>query len=577
MFMALVFRRPDHPSILGWTKTASQIAYESSDPATRMAIAPLLAVSAIWMGNYSKALATIRAMQELAASTQLSPLERAHLKIAESMYYLLTGDRQTCLDAVEEGLLVTEEHGIQRWGKQLQLTRLGALLGDGDLDGARTRLNEMESYRSGMRRLDGCLYFYFRAWHYMLCGDALNAFQDQKKAVNVAEELGLPFFEVLCRLALSHLLYECGDERKGQVELKKVHRLARDIDNHLLEYMTLLTYAHIAITNGKYRSGLNSLRYAMSVGRNHNYTHSLWWNPKMMSELCAVALDENIEREYVRSLIRTRTLRPPATAWRQQSWPWRFKIYTLGTFQLVVDDKLRTFAGKSPTRSLELLKVLIALGGKDVRAEQVAEAVWSHVDGDYAYRSFTTTLHRLRKLLGSDESVLLEDGKLRLNQDLVWTDVWEMEQVVVNADTFIRSSAPQTEQIQSAAESLLEVYRGAFLDDETEQGCYIALHEHLRHRFTRQLRRLVHYWEQRSEWEVALEYYERGLEVDSCSEVFYREVMLCNEALGRVSEAIDAYQRCHAKLTSALRMSPGSETTRIFERLCQPPAAGVSR
>ena len=87
-----------------------------------MAIAPLLAVSAIWMGNYSKALAIIRAMQELAASTQLSPLERAHLKIAESMYYLLTGDRQTCLGAVNEGLLVTEEHGIQRWGKQLQLT-----------------------------------------------------------------------------------------------------------------------------------------------------------------------------------------------------------------------------------------------------------------------------------------------------------------------------------------------------------------------------------------------------------------------------------------------------------------------
>ena len=93
------------------------------------------------------------------------------------------------------------------------------------------------------------------------------------------------------------MLYECGDERKGEVQFRKVHRLARDINNQLLEFMALLVYAHIAIKNGKTRSGLNSLRYAMALGRDYDYTHFLWWQPKMMTELCEVALDEGIEEE----------------------------------------------------------------------------------------------------------------------------------------------------------------------------------------------------------------------------------------------------------------------------------------
>ena len=109
-------------------------------------------------------------------------------------------------------------------------------------------------------------------------------------------------------------------------------------------------------------------------------------------------------KSNVRKLIRTRGLFPASPPYRKRNWPWPFRIYSLGTFRLAIDDKVQSSSGKAPVRPLELLKVLIALGGRDVRAEHLAETLWPHVDGDYAHRSFTTTLHRLRKLLGVDES-----------------------------------------------------------------------------------------------------------------------------------------------------------------------------
>ena len=569
MFMSLVLRRPGHPDIHQWMERAARVSQESTDPTTRFAIEPLLAVSIMWTGHYSRAHDVIASLRTFTTSVGSPALAVITLKVIESMYHMLRGDSESCLSAVEQGLEATESQGVRLWGNQLLVNKAGGLLGTGDLDGAADVLDQLSAMTEGTRRLDACLLHYFRAWHCMLNDDVLGAFQQQKRALSLALEVGLPFVEVLCRLGLAQVLYACGDDRKGRLQLRKVHQLARDINNHLLEFMALLVFAYIALDNGKDRPGLNSLRYAMALGREYDYTHFLWWQPKMMTTLCARSLAEGIEEDYVRKLITTRGLFPAAPPFGETRWPWKFRIHTLSSFKLVIDDKVQRFSGKAPVRPLELLKVLVASGGKDVRAEQLAETMWPHVDGDYAHRSFTITLHRLRKLLGADGSVLLEDGRVSLNPKQVWTDVWALEHLFGKVDSCFRKDSRDVGEstVSALAESVLGVYPGSFLNDETEQPCYIAFREHLRGKFMRVVGKLGRYWEERGQWERALDYYERAVDADKLSEGFYRHMMLSLHELGRDTQAVEVYEQCRTVLSASLKLSPSSETDAILKQI----------
>ena len=68
----------------------------------------------------------------------------------------------------------------------------------------------------------------------------------------------------------------------------------------------------------------------------------------------------------------------------------------------------RTRAQRKP---LELLKALVALGGESIPTEKLTDSFWPDTDGDQASSALSTTLYRLRKLIGPD-ALILRDGRL---------------------------------------------------------------------------------------------------------------------------------------------------------------------
>ena len=116
------------------------------------------------------------------------------------------------------------------------------------------------------------------------------------------------------------------------------------------------------------------------------------------------------------------------------------RVYTLGRFTLVRDGQPLRYARKSPARPLQLLKALIASGGRQIGAANLASIVWPDKEGDQAQRTFETTLHRLRKHLGDDSCLRMEDGRLTLNSDRVWVDVWECERQMTKLPAATKSS-----------------------------------------------------------------------------------------------------------------------------------------
>ena len=109
-------------------------------------------------------------------------------------------------------------------------------------------------------------------------------------------------------------------------------------------------------------------------------------------------------------------------------------------------------------RPIELLQALIATGGRDASADELADAMWPDAEGPEAKRCLDTTLHRLRKLLAVKGAVVMGQSRLCLDRRLIWLDTWAFERAL--AETTCLASQ-QTEQLQQTANRILALYRGS--------------------------------------------------------------------------------------------------------------------
>jgi hypothetical protein len=329
----------------------------------------------------------------------------------------------------------------------------------------------------------------------------------------MAIEVGCPMFEVLCRLALAEILAECGDERKCVANLQTLRAIAQGIDNRHLEFTGLVVFAQIALAHGHERTGLAALRRGLELGREYGYSHFLWWRPAAVARALVHALEKGIEPEYAKSLIKRRRLVPEQPPLAVEGWPWTYRVQTFGGFKLLRhDEPLNAGQGKAKKRPLELLKLLIAYGGEQVSESKATDALWPRIDGDSAHRSFTSTLHRLRKLLGEDSAVTLHEGRLSLDRRYFWLDTWAFEQLASDLE-----SAQDPREVDRLVERVLALYRGSFMADDADAAWIIPTRERLRARFQRVLARVCRHWQERGEEERARTLQERGAEVDAVS------------------------------------------------------------
>ncbi|MCK5664128.1 MAG: hypothetical protein KAI17_11610, partial [Thiotrichaceae bacterium] len=213
-------------------------------------------------------------------------------------------------------------------------------------------------------------------------------------------DLGSAYPEVFNSLTLSRIFLEVAELNEAQKFLSEARVLIRQTGSSQLAFNLSMLQSELFFTLGKNVGGLDELSKVMRTGRKNQYFGASWLHPNMMSELCLKALQNNIEIDYVQQLIKKQHLIPGKSAFDLKSWPWKVRVYTFGRFSVLINDKPMNLHSKGKNKPIELLKVLIALGGRNIAEPQISEILWSDVDGDQAHSSFTTTLSRLRKVLG---------------------------------------------------------------------------------------------------------------------------------------------------------------------------------
>lgn len=241
------------------------------------------------------------------------------------------------------------------------------------------------------------------------------------------------------------------------------------------------------------------------------------------------------------------------------------KIYTLGRFsiQAGLDSDLATQRKSKP---LELLKAVIANGGRQVSCEKIMGALWPQAEGDTARRNFDTTLHRLRKLLKNDRAITLSNGLLTLDSNFVWVDAWAFDRLAGQILKQSKQAKTDANELVQQQRELLEYYRGPFLGQEFERPWSLGYRERLHQRLVRALSQLGVYWTNQQMWEVAVSCFEYGINTDPLLEGFYQKLMALYLGLSRHADAANTYQRCRKALAFNLGVTPSPETVALYKQ-----------
>lgn len=604
MATALVWRQLQRRDIKSWVERAVRSAEVIHDINLQLRAYTLAIQYYAWIGDLGTGARFVNRMKRLAESSQASPLARITWKWSEGVWLTLAESvPDRVLLTVSEGLHIAEASGMHIFDMGIFLNGVYASFNKGDLTKTKEYLDHANALLHPERSSALATYYFVSGFYGLLTNDLSRASKDAEQSLSISMATGVPCGEFLCRLLSARVAFETEPHSDAMRHIHKAKRLARQIKSTYMEFVSLLTEAYFTMQNESKRGDttekgaafISLLRRAMKIGREQGYKTLLFiWSPEILSRLCSAALRSGIEVGYVLSLIRELRLPPSTLSHDLDAWPWPVKARTFGRFELAKDGKPVQFSGKVQRKPLDLLKVLIAFGGRDVSEERIIDALWPEAPGDLAHKSFEMTLQRLRRLIGIDKVLRLQDGLLTLDDRLCWVDTWAFERMFErlefggSEEPGLPSPCPLTAKkgdkarrksasIQSWKTSILgnpqsamehrekviSLYRGHFLPADSRQPWSVITRERLRSKFLHLVTKTGEQYEQDGEWKKAVVCFEQGLEKDAVCEEFYQHLMLCHNALGHRAEAVNTYQRCRAVLRDRLGLDPSSRTEEL--------------
>jgi DNA-binding SARP family transcriptional activator len=145
----------------------------------------------------------------------------------------------------------------------------------------------------------------------------------------------------------------------------------------------------------------------------------------------------------------------------------------------------------------------------------------------------------------------------------VWLDVAQFESHC-NAAERAGSLEAQAEHYRQA----VELYTADLLTDCYEDWCILE-RERLQHRYLRALARLLTFYAQTEQLELAAEHARRILACDPLREEVHRDLIEIYLASGQSAAALRQYRLCETQLRQELGVEPMAETRALLGRVLQ--------
>jgi LuxR family transcriptional regulator, maltose regulon positive regulatory protein len=459
-FGALVFRQPHHSSLQEWEERTLGVARQFPDVRLRVTAATALVQHWVWSGQHGRARTLVHSLRPAVAGG-LDPLSTILWDGAEALFWWVSGEPERSIEAARRGLAIATTTGIRFWDAILLSQQAWASLAANRIEDAVASLDKMASAVRPGQHVLASLHRCIAGAAALRAGDALRALEDECAAAALANEGGMPFASALLELVLGEMFLQRDDREAAAGRFAAAAASARSGRSELVRYLVGLGRARHALAGGDEKRAVADLRESFAIGRDQGVSaFGPWLGPTQVAELCAVAIANGIETEHVRQIVRSARLPAPAAAAVLEDWPWPLAIRTLGRFELLRDGVPVDLHAKGHGRPLQLLKVLVSLGGRRSRMETVAEAMWPDAEGDVAHHALETTLYRLRKILGGEDVVRVVDCTVTIEPTRCWIDAIAFERLASRASGSSASPA--------MAARALGMYAGEFLPDDVD-------------------------------------------------------------------------------------------------------------
>ncbi len=568
IFSALFFRQPDHPQLSVWAERARE-SLETLPYSARLTVARRLLRYDIFFGRPARTSLLIDTLQRQRIALQRSHAVQIQWGLLQALHLNALSDHAGSLEAVHKALAIAKRYPPRQWSTTLYALEISAHLGLEDMESAKqswlaSHADQVHHGLLGMAHLHQ-----LGAQIALADNDNTLALEHADAALQLTMRAGAPLFRALACLTATEVYLARGASNAAEPVLRQAEQIAQATGSAQLTCLSTFMRAHRTLMKNTHADAEDDLRLGFGLAARQGYKNFLWWSPQMMTALCIKALEQGVETSYVQELIQCHALKPVTAPVHVETWPWQIKVYTLGRFAVLVNNQPPRAGRKAQHKPLELLKALIAQGGREVSEDFLTSALWPDAEGDSARQAFDTTLHRLRKLLGSERVIQLHDRKLSLDNRCCWVDSWAFERLLSETEAILANPAadPDGTTLARHVQRVYSLYHGPFLGKEFNTAWSVSLRERLRSRYLRHIVNVGVRWQQLHRWDLAIESYHRGLEVDDLAEPLYQNLIQCHYQLGQRSEALSAYRRCRFILSVVLGIAPSPITESLYARL----------
>jgi len=564
MLLVIVTRKLWHPTLEAWAEMALSLAGVCPNIFDRMNALFRVAFYRIFFGELKKAMVAIDLLRQLSRTPNAPPLTLIMARVMEVLYYRYAGMHEECLQSVSEGLQLSQKTGVHGFDYWFLIYALTSAVNVHDSKAVGEFIAKIDSSVTSFTVWNKSTYHLIRIREALSRKDIGQACFHTDMASELINNVKSTLSVVFLDVARAHVMHELGKHKEAEDHLFHAYSIVSQTSNNYMKFLISLAKARFAFEEGDDASGFLSVREGFALGREGGYVETFIDHPPTMAMLCAKALEAGIEVKYVQDFIRKRNLITEKPPFLLENWPWPLKIYTLGHFAILKDGQPVQFSRKVQQKPLSVLKALIAFGGKDVREDQIMDALWPEADGDMAHQSFATNLHRLRQLLGYEKAIQRQERRLTLDDRYCWVDVWAFSSLLERADAQWKEG--RIDDAVSLMEKAIEIYKGPFLAQEIEKAWKISLSELLRSKFLRTTEKLGQYWQEINQWQKVLDCHLKGLGVDDLAEEFYQGLMNCYHHLGRIGDALAVYRR-YRKTFSTLGLDPSTKIEAVYQKI----------
>ena len=493
---------------------------------------------------------------ELAARDRLgelaSPLIVLHWLLEVITFDSMYGDPGRARSNGELAERLAEETGLPQARVEALYLRLEAACDANDLGLVRALLDRLEASVDPTRPFMRAGVAAFRARSALLRNDpqaALAACADAVAALDVAGQLPR-YRSAYCQIEVgAHALR--GDWPAALAAADRYRPQFQPNNQAIVDVDRLWILAAQTIEAGA-GDARERLAEAVRLARETKFPLFLRHANAIAARLAAQALAWNLEPEFMVRAILHRGLRPPDAD--TPGWPWPVRIRCLGAFELEIAGHQANGVARQQ-KPLQLLQSLVALGGRDVPAAKLIALLWPGEGRVGAQQAFDTTLHRLRRLLDSDEALAYEDRHLGLHPDVVWVDALRLETRLAELDGRMAAGAT-LDEVGSALQRLTTLYRGHFLPGAGEAPWAAQARDRLWSRLRVAMLAYAQAASRAGDTDRALQTCFFVADLDPLAEDAIFGLMVTFSSRGQNVEALRAYERCALALQAQLGAAP---------------------